>query len=105
MMMCDSKLKCGKDGGVLCVASIPHNCKDHGYYAGCNGSYCSVIELKVRCIPHRNYDADGRAARRECINTVRRYRHYNSHNDFMSGARKMCLAILKAMREARKGAK
>jgi hypothetical protein len=100
-MICDHATKCSDKANGCCVISRPHVCKDcHPEDGG--PTFCYIAERYVRCIPHRNYDAEGRAARLECINTVRRY---SSDNDFMSGARKMCLAILKAMRNARKGAK
>jgi len=105
-MICDNAKSCGDKANGGCVISRPHACKDCHPEAEDGGpTFCYIAERYVRCIPDRkprSYDADGRAARLECINTVRRY---SSHNDFMSGARKMCLAILKTMRDARKGAK
>jgi hypothetical protein len=111
MMICDHAEKCGRLGrGAVCLALVDHKCELHG---GNNEWYCSVIDANVRCIPHRNCDAEGRAARMEAVRLVRaasKQLKWATTNRalwkdamFAKGIRDSALSILRAMREARKG--
>ena len=114
-MICDHAKSCGDKANGCCVISRPHVCKDcHPEYGG--PTFCYIAERYVRCIPDRkprSYDAEGRAARLECIRLIRLIRRdypsmairvsnmaFTDHGVIMATK-----SILRAMRDARKGAK
>ena len=102
-MICDHATKCGRRGrGVMCLLAVNHKCACHG---GNKTRHCSVIDASVRCIPHRSYDAEGRAARLKCIRFLRFTRLMTANEYQREAMRVLAKGILQAMREARKGAK
>jgi hypothetical protein len=114
-MICDHAAKCGDKASGCCVISRPHVCKDcHPEDGGL--TFCYIAERYVRCIPHRDYDAEGRAARLECIRQILRIRRDRRDYPSMAirvsnmaltyqGVMMATKSILRAMREARKEAK
>jgi hypothetical protein len=102
MMICNGKQKCKKLCGKMCIASMPHDCEDH---TGEDEVHCAIIGSKARCIPFRSYDAEGRAARLKCIRFLRVTRLMTAREYQREAMRVLAKGILKAMREARKGAK
>jgi hypothetical protein len=102
MMICNSVRKCGITDKETCYVCAPHDpCKSTGL------SMCWRINGLVRCIPHRSYDAEGRAARLQAIRFLRRSRTwtYKLRLPRMNGLRAAYRDILLTMRDARKGAK
>jgi hypothetical protein len=106
-MICDHATKCGDKANGCCVISRPHVCKDcHPQDGGL--TFCYIAERYVRCIPHHDYDAEGRAARFQAVRFLRRTRTWTEppwRHPHMNGLREAYRDILRAMRDARKGAK
>jgi hypothetical protein len=108
-MICDHATKCGDKANGCCVISRPHVCKDcHPEDGGL--TFCYIAERYVRCIPDRkprSYDAEGRAARLECIRYLRNTRALAQRHptQYMKGVRAAYEDILEVMRDARKGEK
>ena len=106
--ICDNAKSCNG----CCVISQPHVCKDcHPEDGG--PTFCFIAERYVRCIPNRNYDAEGRAARRYAVRLARiASRHIRTISPereisitYARGVRETAMAILAVMRDARKGEK
>ena len=113
MMICNSVHKCGITDQETCFTCVPHessNVKSSGPVM------CWRINGRVRLVPARSYDAEGRAARLECIRQARfqlrmifhwkrmgsMFEYQSYHNEVRVKVYKLILA---AMRDARKGAK
>ena len=104
-MICDNAKSCGDKASGCCVISRPHVCKDcHPEDGG--PTFCYIAERYVRCIPHHDYDAEGRAARLRAVRFLRimGMMAYESPNPYMKGLCEGYKDILATMRDARKGA-
>jgi hypothetical protein len=93
--------------GHGCDRAYPHVCAKR-HPAEKDIVVCELAGAYVRCIPirkPRSYDAEGRAARLEAIVILRRTRTDKHSFGYSAGLRDAYKHILRAMRDARKGAK